>query len=358
VNPFLTASAQHIGRRAEQQDAFGFSDAGARRAAAGCQLVIVADGMGGHANGAEASTLAVETFLSEYRRKEPGEQAGTALEQCLRAANAAVHDLAARLGVPGNVGTTLTAAELGPQGLHWVSVGDSPLYLFRGGELVQLNTEHVYGRDLDSRQERGEIGIQEAADHPERESLTSYVGGSELGEVDRNLRALPLRPGDQVVLASDGLSKVLDESQIARAWKAGAEKAPQLLVGLVLQRQVRGQDNVTICLAGVPASAPKPAPLPLAHAAPEPPEQSPPPGPMRFYWLAAIIAALVAGIAGWKLMGPSRDASFGPSVSVPASGTQVREGESIAAEHVPPLEKRTAGAEPPAPPVEEVQKPR
>jgi serine/threonine protein phosphatase PrpC len=174
-----------------------------------------------------------------------------ALDRALRAANGAVFSLAVGLGAPGDVGTTLIAVALQPDGLHWISVGDSAIYLFRGGELTLVTTSHIYGRTLDARVTRGEISAEQARSDPQREALTSYVGASELGEVDRNVRPLPIQPGDSILLASDGLFKTILDGEIAATLAAEGDRAPQILVRKTLACKREHQDNVTVCLVRV-----------------------------------------------------------------------------------------------------------
>ena len=153
---FVPSNAQNIGSRGNQQDSFGFSDPGAGRFLEhGGFVAIVADGMGGLAHGDAASQLAVKAFLEAYAAKMETEPIPDALERSVRAANQAVFDLAVSAGAPGDVGTTLVAVALRPDSLHWISVGDSAIYLSRGGQLNLLTTSHVYGRTLDARVERG-----------------------------------------------------------------------------------------------------------------------------------------------------------------------------------------------------------
>ncbi len=253
-------NAQHLGARQQQQDAFGFSDpADESFAAHGGFLAVVADGMGGLAHGDAASRAAVRGFLQCYRSKPEAEPVPQALDRAIRAANLDVTALAASLGQSGEMGTTLIAAVLRGNELYWTSSGDSAIFLLRDGEITLLNAQHVYARILDERAARGEISTEQALGDPQRDALTSHLGQQELAEIDLSLHPFFLKPGDMLLLASDGLYKTLPERDIA-ALASGASDVQALcesLVATVLSRQRRGQDNVTVvALAfGEPAAA-------------------------------------------------------------------------------------------------------
>lgn len=200
--PILPGNAQHRGDRAEQQDSFGFSDLldVARLARQGA-LAVLADGMGGHALGRAASQIAVKIFLDGYPHKTPDEPISVALRRLLQDANTAMRALAEREGELDNAGSTLAAAVIHQQCLHWIGVGDSRIYLYRAGRLTPLTADHVYARELDREVAAGHIDAMAAADHPDREALTSFLGVPELeavagavrfagsaGAVDRRVR--------------------------------------------------------------------------------------------------------------------------------------------------------------------------
>ena len=243
---FAAGNAQNIGARAQQQDAFGFSDLSDRKFVAhGGFLGVVADGMGGLANGTEASLGAVRAFLAAYTRKSPEEAIPDALSRSLREANGEVLRLAAN-SAGDELGTTLVAAALHDGVLHWLSVGDSRIYLLHGSELIQLTTDHIYAKDLNAKAAEGRISKDEAENHPERASLTSYLGQAEPKEVDQNRHPLAIAAEDCVVLCSDGLYRSLSEEEIVAAFQEGLQPACDALVAKVLAKRRRQQDNLTI----------------------------------------------------------------------------------------------------------------
>jgi protein phosphatase len=251
---YLPGNSQHIGSRQEQQDSFGFSDPDdSEFAGHGGFLAVLADGAGGMDHGGAASTAAVKTFLASYATKMASEEIPAALEQSLVRANAAVHDLAKREVAEDNVATTLVAAVFFHDQLHWISVGDSALYFYRGGSLSLLTISHNYGRELDRRAAVGHISAEAALSHPDRKALTSFVGLKLLNEVDRSLKPLILQGGDKVLLASDGLFNALSDNEIAEELLLEPQAACDALIQKVLSRNLSHQDNVTVLCIGAEA---------------------------------------------------------------------------------------------------------
>jgi protein phosphatase len=241
-------NCQHIGARASQQDAFGFSDKDDPAFVEhGGVLAVVADGMGGLAYGDEASQCAVHAFLQSYMAKPAEQSVPAALLQALDEANQAVSLLSHWLGAV-ELGTTLLAAVIHDQALHWLSVGDSRLYLWRAGQLTQLSQDHSYADDLDRAAANGIISDAEATNHPERRSLTSYLGLRCLDLIDRNSESFPLWAGDRLLLCSDGLYAALEESEVAPLFSRDAQQTAEDLVAFVLAQQRRGQDNLTVAI--------------------------------------------------------------------------------------------------------------
>jgi serine/threonine protein phosphatase PrpC len=243
----LQANAQHIGARHSQQDSFGFADPGdVEFLAHGGFLAVVCDGMGGLEHGDAASRTAVRAFLDSYRRKTTVETIPAALERSAFEANAQVLALAQRMGLVENIGTTLLAAVLHGSSLYFISVGDSGLFLVDGGSVRMLNRPHVFANLLDQAVARGSIPREEADRHPERDSLTSYIGGETLEEIDHNLEPWPLGPGDTILLATDGMFKTLAAEEIGACLEGPPQSWPETLVERTLAKRREYQDNITV----------------------------------------------------------------------------------------------------------------
>jgi len=166
--------AQHIGSRSEQQDSFAFShieDAALVRRAG--ILAVVADGMGGLAMGKESGATVVASVLGIHEALPAPDAPSEILEQAVLTANDEVLTLARDAGVEGDAGSTLVAVIVKDDKLYWASVGDSRIYLFRSGEMVQLNSEQNYSADLMRQVAVGKITRDTALNNPERAGLTN-----------------------------------------------------------------------------------------------------------------------------------------------------------------------------------------
>ena len=338
---FLPGNAQDVGSRAEQQDSFGFSDPGdADLVAHGGFLAVLADGMGGLQHGDAAGSIAVKTFLATYRSKTPQETIPQALERALQAANAAVLALAEHAGAVGDVGATLVAAVLHGGAVHWVSVGDSGLFLFREGALSLLTTPQVYANELDARAASGNISTTEALNDPQRQALTSYLGLRDFREVDRSVRPLPLQPGDRVVLASDGLFKTLTLDEMAAELKGDPQQACEALVSKALGKRLKDQDNVTVLSLAVEEEG---AIVPPQAAAPAPAR-----GRRSWLVLLALAVVILTAALGWRFTRASNSPAVAgkPSPPTPAVAEFVK---------IPAGEFQMGASEPPASPVHKVR---
>jgi serine/threonine protein phosphatase PrpC len=249
----IPGNAQRIGARAEQQDAFGFSNIDDRAFVRhGGVLAIVADGMGGMANGRDASMIAVRTMLASYEAKGPEEDIPQALHRSITAANRAVYEFSSRQGKTGGVGTTLAAVVIKGDDLHWVSAGDSRIYLLRGSSATQISSDHVYARDLRIKVARREMSAEQAQSHPERDALTSFLGDPEIPEIDRSVAAVRVMTGDRLLLCSDGLYRAVSEPDMARIAMAGhPAAAAEALVDRAIAAGIPNQDNATAALLQV-----------------------------------------------------------------------------------------------------------
>jgi PPM family protein phosphatase len=244
---FSPGNAQDIGARSEQQDAFGFSDPSQTAFVAhGGVVAVIADGMGGLAHGSEASHTAVSAFLQAYEAKAPEEAIPDALLRSIHVANDAVSALAKAADTKNGLGTTLAAAVMHDESLYWISAGDSRVYFHRDGHLTCLTADHTYAIDLSEQVEKGEITQAAALTHPERASLTSYLGLDALPRIERSLRPFPVQPGDCVLICSDGLYRALSEEEIAASLRSDSPQLCEELVKRALAKQVPAQDNITV----------------------------------------------------------------------------------------------------------------
>jgi protein phosphatase len=253
----LPGNAQHIGARDGQEDAFGLSqleDQEFRRH--GGVLAVVADGMGGLNHGRAASRAAVRALLDSYMGKAPDEPVAEALLRGLRQANQAVLELARQAESENQVGTTAAAVVVHQDGLYWASAGDSRIYLYRAGQVHQVNQDHVYAVELEDQVARGQLDPDSARTDPDREALTSFLGQPELEQIDWGRTPVPLQAGDRILVCSDGLYRALGEAEIAARLAGDPHQACEALIEDVLAKRLEGQDNLTVVALGLDAGPP------------------------------------------------------------------------------------------------------
>jgi len=308
---FLPANAQHIGARSSQQDSFGFGDPDDEEFLAhGGFVAVVCDGMGGMEHGDLASRTAVRTFLDAYSRKSPAESIPDALERSVREANDRVVEMAHNLGAAESVGTTLVAATVldsGPESksMYFISVGDSGLFHVSGGQMQTVNRPHIFANVLDTAVSRGTLTKEQALLHPERESLTSFIGVGVLEEIDRNMDPWPIADGDSILLASDGLFKTLTAEEVLESCHGHPQTWPDSLVARTLEQKYEYQDNVTVLSVTVkdrPDTLKLPPPAVAIEKTREKTAQLPPRKRSR----RILAAVLIVGIAGTAAAGGGR----------------------------------------------------
>ena len=226
------ATSTHPGlvRNSNEDSVFPESDG----TADGPVLVAVADGMGGHAAGEVASRIAIETVSTV---EGP-------LGERVEEANRSVMEAAENRADQHGMGTTLTAGLFGPDGTLEVGhVGDSRLYLFRRTTLLQVTQDHsLVAEYLAS----GAISAEEAANHPRRNVITRALG---IGwEVTADTHTVHLRPGDRVLICSDGLTSMVGDDAIADILEA--QPAPQATGWALIEaaNQAGGEDNITVAI--------------------------------------------------------------------------------------------------------------
>jgi protein phosphatase len=205
------------------------------------ELLVVCDGMGGHAAGEIASRVAVDTILSDYYAVDAEERNGV-LEQAFSHANEQIY-----ASGRGSMGTTGVAALLYHDALHIANVGDSRAYLIRDGEIRQLSRDHSFVSDQVA---AGLITPEQARSSPHRNVITRALGYQ--SEVSVDLFRWPLQVGDIILLCSDGLHGLVSDEEIAEiAIAHPADEAIDRLIGLANERG--GSDNITVVLAHVDA---------------------------------------------------------------------------------------------------------
>ena len=245
--PWPLVCRQWQGARPYQEDAFGTLEvdtAGETPAL----LMILADGMGGAAGGATASSTVVDVFTREF----PISSGNTDVRfrQCLEATTVSLSEQETDDPRLKGMGSTVVAALYDGHRIEWLSVGDSPMWLFTNGTLVRLNADHSMVPVLQRLVGAGKLSPEKARGDWRRNMLRSAVTGSAAEMVDCAYRACRLQSDDFLVIASDGL-ETLSEEEIARELRAAsgnAEAAANALFSAVRAASGPSQDNVTFLL--------------------------------------------------------------------------------------------------------------
>lgn len=205
-------------------------------------LFIVADGMGGHAAGEVASEMAVRIIdkeLGSLRGLSDGE-AASRMRSAIRKANAEIFERTLAEQDKRGMGTTTTVMVLFSRRYLIGQVGDSRAYLLREGEFLQLTKDHSY---VQEQVDAGLLTPEQARTHPYSNVITRCVGANE--DVAPDVYFGNLEQGDRVLLASDGLTGMLEDQQIAVIM--GEEENPEVAVNKMIGDANRrgGLDNIT-----------------------------------------------------------------------------------------------------------------
>jgi PPM family protein phosphatase len=215
----------------------------------GRTVFAVADGLGGHQGGEVASAAAVAPLAAlDGRELATPTEAAEALAAAIQEANSAILERAAGDPSLWGMGTTMTAAAVTADGhLQLAHVGDSRAYLLREGALEQLTADHTVVAEL---VRRGRLTPELAAIHPERSILTRAVGLDPRIPVDTP-DPLDLRPGDQYLLCSDGLTEAVPDPTIAELLSAKEDGDTACRSLIDAANEAGGPDNITVVLVRV-----------------------------------------------------------------------------------------------------------
>lgn len=357
---FVIASATDVGRKRsgnEDSHALWVSDDPAVRAKQGL-LLVVCDGMGGANAGEVASQLAVDTVVQVVRDGTLAEDPGQVLREAVESANGAVHSQATANSEQRGMGTTCTALVLRGREVWIGHVGDSRAYLVRGDKVTRLTKDHSLVAEL---VEKGHLTEAEAKHDHRRNVVTRSVGALDHVQVDAERVVDQLKPGDTLVICSDGLHGQVTDYEIGMI--AGEQPPAEACAGLIdLANERGGPDNITAIVArlgGVATAEPAPGAA-AKHDEPAPK------GPLNIRLLvgvALVLLVLVVAV-GAMLLGqlkgragdevavtpPAGDSSAG----APAAGESAAPGDAVTGEEPPsaaPTESTPApvAAEKPAP---------
>ncbi len=204
-------------------------------------LYIVADGMGGHKAGDLASRFSVQTFVESVMASD-NDNPITIISDAIKITNTKLVELAAASADYTGMGTTFVAATIIGKSVYVANIGDSRLYIL-GDELRQITRDHSLVEEMVN---NGTIDRAQARTHEKKNVITRAIGGGE--EVMADFFEVELNKGDIVFMCSDGLSNMLEDSQIASVLNSKKEinERAQMLVDIANEHG--GKDNISIII--------------------------------------------------------------------------------------------------------------
>lgn len=205
-------------------------------------VLAVADGMGGYVGGEVASKTAVEAIA--YYFKNFNSDSALQLEKAVQYANSSILSKTMIDPKLKGMGTTVSLVTLARHQAYWAHVGDSRIYLYRDGELIQVSTDHTLVQVL---VKRGKITEEEAANHPQRHVLTRAVGVDENLIVDSG--SFVVKPKDRILICSDGLTLFIHKDELRKALSDYRHTEREIINDLFTHVYENGaKDNVTAIL--------------------------------------------------------------------------------------------------------------
>lgn len=252
---YQASTALHVGKRENQEDAIATDFAIGEDTG----FAVLSDGMGGHNAGEVASKLVVTEVFSELKlhNGRKGAYRGNVRDILLHAAelaNTSVADVANGAPEAQGMGATLIVPVFTGDQLHWLSIGDSPLYLYRKGHLRQLNEDHSMAPHIDLMVRSGILAESIGRDHPDRNCLTSVLVGRAISKIDCPEDPTQLFDGDIVIAASDGVQSLPHAQMrdtIKRHERASSDQIAEELMQEILAQNDPEQDNICFAIVKV-----------------------------------------------------------------------------------------------------------
>ena len=224
--------------RENNEDCVGFS-----YESSNALVLVVADGVGGYEGGEQASRMAVDVTLASYREQGVEVSPEKRLYRAAQQANIEIYDRAIVVTELRSMSTTLTAVAIEEGMLHAAHVGDSRLYLVRGGKVTQVTKDHTI---IAERVRQKRMSAEKARQHPDRGTLTRSLGRELIAAVDRI--TLPVESGDVLVLCTDGMYNILEESEFVELTAEGsAEVIARRLIDTANEKGTYDNLSAVVC---------------------------------------------------------------------------------------------------------------
>lgn len=284
-------------------------------------LAVLSDGIGGHRAGEVASEMAVDV-ISQYAAESDGSDPSTIMREAIHLASDTIHQQSQENNEQQGMGATVACVWIAGDRLFTATVGDSRIYLIRGGQIFQLSVDHTW---IQEALDLGLIQPDQVNGHPNAHVIRRYLGSPSHPEVDFRLRVydgesdqqsitnqgMRLQPNDRLLLCSDGLTDLVSDAEILAVLREKPmNEAVDILIDMANQRG--GHDNITLILIHVPPTIARQLKAASKKTAPAAASFS------RFLLvgcLGAILLGVLAGgvLGGWILF--NRDTTPTPTTA-------------------------------------------
>lgn len=252
VPQLVTLSYTETGNRQYQQDAVYVSKSKILAANKKTRVLgVVCDGMGGMADGGKASQTAIQMMVQGFEQIEKASSVNIPgfFRQGIQAIDKTIYNFPKENGKGS--GTTMVAVIAEDNKLYWASVGDSRIYIIRGGSMKQVTRDHNYWLRLQEMVAAGQMSQEEAMGKRQKEALISFLGIGNVSLMDINTQPFEMQTGDTVMLCSDGITKTLSDEQIKKIITAdivSLEEKAKTLVRAAVTNNTHSQDNTSVAI--------------------------------------------------------------------------------------------------------------
>jgi len=243
-----TGNSQNQGARPYQEDSFGYSNiVDSKLVSAKGVFAILSDGMGGLSNGKSVADYVVQTAIALFDSINPKADISQQLKNIAQFINEGVCKQYIAADGSSKAGATMVLAYIFKNRIYWITMGDSRLYCFRNGHLLQMNEDHDYKNQMYREYiERGG-SLRDIENDPQKDSLVCFVGRAEVPYVDVSLKGYKIRPNDTFVLCSDGIYNGIRHDLMKEILaNFQAQDASDRIVSTVVNARLPGQDNMTV----------------------------------------------------------------------------------------------------------------
>lgn len=243
-----TGNSQNQGARPYQEDSFGYSNIiDSNVVSKKGVFAILSDGMGGLTNGKNVADYVVQTSIAMFDSMNPQTDISKQLENIVGYINSSVCEQYGADDGSSKAGATMVLAYIFKNRIYWITVGDSRLYCFRNGNLLQMNEDHDYKNQL-YREYINEGGnLKDVEEDEQKDSLVCFIGKKEIPYVDVSIRGYKIKPSDTFILCTDGIYNGISEDAMKDILSnCDAQTASEEIISNVLSSRFPGQDNMTV----------------------------------------------------------------------------------------------------------------